>query len=49
MAILAQPIVFMSKMLSVNYGAGMPRNRGHGVWKPIVRKHGFFNVTSFEI
>jgi hypothetical protein len=27
---------------------GLERDRARGYWRPTVRKHGFFNVTSFE-
>ena len=33
---------------NVKYGVNQGYQRGHGYWRPNVRKHGFFNVTSFE-
>ena len=46
-AILGQRLSNESVTLDVGYN-DMEPSRGHGYWRPRVRKHGFFNVTSFE-
>ena len=46
-----QPRPFSSHSIiqKIIYGERMNYKRGYGYWTPHVRKHGLFNVASFEL